>query len=185
VGKEIVTYDELLRIVELIRAADSFSEFHLKIGDIELDLRRSATSVAADAAPTFAAAPPAIASAPVTSSASTASASPGTGASASAPAQAHRAVAAAGRAPVEVPAGCVAIRSPMVGTFYRAPEPGARPFVEVGQSVNADTTLCIIEVMKLMNSIPAGCAGKITHVLVDDAEPVDAGQVLIVIDPKG
>ena len=72
----------------------------------------------------------------------------------------------------------------MVGTFYCAPEPGAKPFVQVGQKVEPDTTVCIIEVMKLMNSIAAGVAGTVTHVLVDDAEPVDAGQVIIVIDPK-
>ena len=73
----------------------------------------------------------------------------------------------------------------MVGTFYRSPEPGAPPFVAVGAKVSPDTTVCIIEVMKLMNSIPAGCGGRVTHVLVNDAQPVDTGQALIVIDPKG
>ena len=86
-------------------------------------------------------------------------------------------------APV-IPPGAVTIKSPMVGTFYRAPEPGARPFVEPGQAVTPNATVCIIEVMKLMNSIPAGCNGTVTQVLVDDAEAVDAGQILIVIDPK-
>jgi acetyl-CoA carboxylase biotin carboxyl carrier protein len=73
----------------------------------------------------------------------------------------------------------------MVGTFYRAPEPGAPPFVEVGQSVEPDTIVCIIEVMKLMNSIPAGVRGVVTHVLVEDAAPVETGQSLIVVDPTG
>jgi len=73
----------------------------------------------------------------------------------------------------------------MVGTFYRSPEPGAKPFVEVGQTVTPDTTVCIIEVMKLMNSLSAGSSGRVTHLLVDDAEAVDMGQALIVIDPKG
>lgn len=72
----------------------------------------------------------------------------------------------------------------MVGTFYRKPEPGAKPFVEVGDEVNPDTTVCIIEVMKLMNSISAGCKGRVTHVLANDAEPVDIGQLLILIEPK-
>ena len=85
----------------------------------------------------------------------------------------------------DIPAAAVVIKSPMVGTFYSSPEPGARPFVEVGQAVSPDTTVCIIEVMKLMNSIPAGCNGTVTQVLVNDAEAVDAGQILIVIDPKG
>ncbi len=174
-GKEIVTYDDLVQIVELIRAADSFSEFHLRIGDIELDLRRSGASTGADATPSHAAVsrapPPHIASTAVTDQ--------------PAPAAVPQVASASTRTRVDVPVGAVAIRSPMVGTFYRAPEPGASAFVEVGQSVSADTTVCIIEVMKLMNSIPAGCAGRVTHILANDAEPVDAGEPLIIIDPKG
>ena len=64
-----------------------------------------------------------------------------------------------------------------------APEPGAEPFVTVGQHVAADSTVCIIEVMKLMNSIPAGRAGTVTHVLVADSQPVEFNQVLAVIAP--
>jgi len=176
VGKEILTYDDLLQIVELIKSAESFSEFHLKIGDIELDLRKSGAGPAVAAA---AAAPPAVAAA--SAPAANVAQAPAPAAPSAAPALERAATARP--APV-IPAGSVTIRSPMVGTFYRAPEPGARPFVEVGQAVTANTTVCIIEVMKLMNSIPAGCTGKVTHVLVDDAEAVDAGQVLIVIDPK-
>ena len=167
-GKEILTYDDLLQIVELIKSAESFSEFHLKIGDIELDLRKS------DAG----------ASAPPAASANTPL--PAADAAASdklAPAPTDR-VAAGSKAAVEVPAGAVVIKSPMVGTFYRSPEPGAKPFVEVGQRVSPDTTVCIIEVMKLMNSIAAGCEGTVTHVLANDAEAVDVGQLLIIIDPK-
>ena len=84
----------------------------------------------------------------------------------------------------ELPAGLVLVRAPMVGTFYRSPEPGAPPFVEPGTRVEADTTVCIIEVMKLMNSIPAGCTGVVTHVLVESAEPVEYGQPLLAIDPN-
>jgi len=176
VGKEILTYDDLLQIVELIKSAESFSEFHLKIGDIELDLRKSGAGPAAAAVATPVA-PPA-ASAPAMNAAATPAAS------APAAVASLERTAPARPSPV-IPAGSVTIKSPMVGTFYRAPEPGARPFVEAGQAVTPNTTVCIIEVMKLMNSIPAGCAGKVTHLLVDDAEAVDAGQVLIVIDPKG
>ncbi len=168
-GKEILTYDDLLQIVELIKSAESFSEFHLKIGDIELDLRKS------DAG----------ASAPPAASANTSL--PAADAAASAklePAPAGHVAATPARAAVEVPAGAMTIKSPMVGTFYRSPEPGAKPFVEVGQRVSADTTVCIIEVMKLMNSIAAGCEGTVTHVLANDAEAVDVGQLLIIIDPK-
>ncbi len=72
----------------------------------------------------------------------------------------------------------------MVGTFYRAPEPGARPFVELGQHVEADMIVCIIEVMKLMNSIAAGASGTVMHILVADAAAVEAGQPLIVLQPE-
>jgi acetyl-CoA carboxylase biotin carboxyl carrier protein len=72
----------------------------------------------------------------------------------------------------------------MVGTFYRASEPNAAPFVEAGAMVEADTTVCIIEVMKLMNSIAAGAAGVVTHILVEDGAPVEFGQPIIVIAPR-
>ena len=121
------------------------------------------------------------------SAATASSPPPAAGATASAklePAPAGHVAATPARAAVEIPAGAVTIKSPMVGTFYRSPEPGAKPFVEVGQRVSADTTVCIIEVMKLMNSIAAGCEGTVTHVLANDAEAVDVGQLLIIIDPK-
>src|SRR5690606_40517544 len=70
----------------------------------------------------------------------------------------------------ELPEGATVIKSPMVGTFYRAPEPGAKPFVEVGAAVSPDTTVCIIEVMKLMNSIPAQCRGTVAEILVGDGD---------------
>lgn len=75
-----------------------------------------------------------------------------------------------------------AIKSPMVGTFYRAPSPGASPFVEVGQTVNAGDTLCIIEAMKLLNQIEADKAGKIKAILVENGQPVEYDQPLFIID---
>jgi len=74
------------------------------------------------------------------------------------------------------------VKSPMVGTFYRAPSPGAKPFVEVGQSVAAGETLCIIEAMKLLNQIEADKAGTIKAILVDNAQPVEYGEPLFIID---
>jgi acetyl-CoA carboxylase biotin carboxyl carrier protein len=73
------------------------------------------------------------------------------------------------------------VTSPMVGTFYEAPSPGAKPFVEVGQAVNVGDTLCIIEAMKMLNQIEADKAGKITAKLVDNGQPVEYGQPLFVI----
>lgn len=81
------------------------------------------------------------------------------------------------------PTGSVLITSPMVGTFYRAPEPGAAPFVQVGQEVEPESIVCIIEVMKLMNSLPAGCKGRVLHIEATDGMPVQFGQVLLVITP--
>jgi acetyl-CoA carboxylase biotin carboxyl carrier protein len=74
------------------------------------------------------------------------------------------------------------VRSPMVGTFYRAPSPGAKAFVEQGQSVKVGDTLCIIEAMKLLNQIEADKAGTIKTVLVENGQPVEYNQPLFVIE---
>jgi acetyl-CoA carboxylase biotin carboxyl carrier protein len=81
----------------------------------------------------------------------------------------------------EAPAGHI-VKSPMVGTFYRAPSPGASAFVEVGSSVKVGDTLCIIEAMKMLNQIEADKAGVVKAVLVENAEPVEYGQALFVIE---
>ncbi len=73
------------------------------------------------------------------------------------------------------------VKAPMVGTFYRAPSPGAKPFVEVGQAVKEGEPLCIIEAMKLLNEIEADKSGVIKEVLVENGEPVEFGQPLFVI----
>ena len=78
--------------------------------------------------------------------------------------------------------GAHTIESPTIGTFYRAPAPGAAPFVEVGSRVEPDTIVCIIEVMKMMNSIPAGMAGSIAEIHVANAAPVEHGQPLFRVD---
>ncbi|WP_289172110.1 acetyl-CoA carboxylase biotin carboxyl carrier protein [uncultured Parasutterella sp.] len=74
------------------------------------------------------------------------------------------------------------VTSPMVGTFYRAPSPGADPFVEVGTQVKKGDTLCIIEAMKLLNEIEAEVSGTVKEILVDNASPVEFGQPLFVIE---
>jgi len=74
------------------------------------------------------------------------------------------------------------VKSPMVGTFYRAPTPGANSFVEIGQQVSEGDTLCIIEAMKMLNQIEADKSGTLAAILVDNAEPVEYGQVLFVIE---
>jgi len=77
----------------------------------------------------------------------------------------------------------VEIKAPMVGTFYRAPSPETPPYVEVGQIIEPGQVICIIEAMKLMNEIKSEIKGKIMEVLVDNAEPVEFGQSLLIIEP--
>src|SRR5690606_35575499 len=100
------------------------------------------------------------------------------------PAAAHApAAAAAPAAAPEAPAvpQCHVVKEPMVGTLYRAPNPGAAPFVDVGQSVKEGDPLCIIEAMKLLNEIEADKSGVIKEILVENGEPVEYGQPLFVI----
>jgi acetyl-CoA carboxylase biotin carboxyl carrier protein len=85
----------------------------------------------------------------------------------------------------EVPASGTAIESPSVGLFWRAPAPGAAPFVEVGATVEAGETVAIVEVMKLMNHVAAPVAGVVTAILVENGAPVEFGQPIVVIDPRG
>jgi acetyl-CoA carboxylase biotin carboxyl carrier protein len=77
----------------------------------------------------------------------------------------------------------VEIKSPMIGTFYRAPSPEAAPYTEVGTEVNVDTVVCIIEAMKVMNEIKAEAKGVITQILIENAKPVEFGQPLFKIRP--
>jgi acetyl-CoA carboxylase biotin carboxyl carrier protein len=85
---------------------------------------------------------------------------------------------------VPPPADIGHIASPMVGTFYRAPSPDAPPYVEVGQEVDAETVVCIIEAMKVMNEIKAEIAGVVTEVLAENAKPVEFGQKLFAVRIK-
>ncbi len=77
------------------------------------------------------------------------------------------------------------VKSPMVGTFYRAPEPGADAYAKVGSRITPGQTVCIIEAMKIMNEIEAEVAGVVREVCVEDAQPVEFGQVLFRVDPHG
>ncbi|MBI4420840.1 MAG: acetyl-CoA carboxylase biotin carboxyl carrier protein [Gemmatimonadetes bacterium] len=77
------------------------------------------------------------------------------------------------------------IKSPMVGTFYAKPEPGAEPYVRVGSRISPGQTLCIIEAMKIMNPLDAEISGVIREIGVEDAQPVEFGQVLFRVDPNG
>jgi len=127
-----------------------------ELTEIEVEDGDRKIKVKREGAPVMAYAPAAVAPAPV----------------AAAPAAAEPAPAA----PVD------AVKSPMVGTAYLSPEPGAKPFITPGQTVKAGDTLVIIEAMKVMNPIPAPKGGKIAQILIGDAQPVEFDQPLVVIE---
>jgi acetyl-CoA carboxylase biotin carboxyl carrier protein len=85
--------------------------------------------------------------------------------------------------PEKSAANTLEIKAPMVGTFYRSPSPEAPPYAEVGQSIESGQVICIIEAMKLMNEIKSEIRGKILEILVDNAEPVEFGQPMFLIEP--
>ena len=81
-------------------------------------------------------------------------------------------------------AGLVPIESPMVGTFYRAPAPGADPYVKEGDLIQKGTVVCIVEAMKLMNEIESEVGGRIVKIVVENGKPVEFGQTLFLVDPS-
>ena len=109
--------------------------------------------------------------------------------------QAPAPVAAAAPAPAATPTveskppvadkNYVEIKSPMVGTYYAAPAPDAPPYIKVGDKVSVGQVVCIVEAMKLMNEIESEVSGSIAEVMIEDAQPVEFGQVLFLIDPTG
>ena len=150
---------DIRKIKKLIELVEESGISELEISEGEESVRISRNSTAPVAPVQYAAAP-----APV--------------AAAAAPAAAP--VAAEAAAPA-VPTGHQVL-SPMVGTFYGAPSPDAKPFVKVGQSVTAGETLCIVEAMKMMNQIEADKSGVVTAILVEDGQPVEFDQALVIIE---
>jgi acetyl-CoA carboxylase biotin carboxyl carrier protein len=86
-------------------------------------------------------------------------------------------------APREPPLRGHEVKAPMVGTYYAAPAPGAKPFVEIGSEISVGDTLCIIEAMKMMNQIEATASGKVVSILAENGNPVEFDQVLFIIEP--
>lgn len=152
---------DIRKIKKLIELVEESGIAELEISEGEESVRISRNGTAAPAPVHYAAAP-----APV---------------AAPAPAAAAPAPAAEAAAAPAVPAGHQVL-SPMVGTFYRSPSPDAKSFVEVGQSVSAGDTLCIVEAMKMMNQIEADKSGVVTAILVEDGQPVEFDQPLVVIE---
>lgn len=141
------------------------------IGDVTISVARNGAHL--DRVPVVAAAP-VPPPAPLVSAA--------TSAAAPAPAPAPEAEPATRATPVGEPGGHV-VTAPSVGVFWRAPEPGAAPFIEVGASVTAEGTVGIVEIMKLMNNVPAGVAGTVTAIHVENGQAVEFGTPLFSIRP--
>jgi acetyl-CoA carboxylase biotin carboxyl carrier protein len=154
---------EIRRVLEAFNSSD-WDEIHISDGETELHL------VAAGVTPSRSTERPP-AEAPTTPSTPAATGS----VAAAAPAQ---------RAELIDPAA-IAVLTPSMGVFYRSPSPGAPPFVEVGDIVEAGTTMCIVEVMKLMNPIQAGVAGTVIGIHVTNAGRVTSGQTLFTVAPAG
>ena len=144
----------------------SLRELHGRYGDLEVYLSQDADAPGLDGPRQLVSAGPA--------------AGPAFPAAAGHSAAAAPAAAAAERA---WPVGAAVVRAPYLGTFYRAPKPGAAPYVEIGASVAADSELCLVEVMKLFTAVRAGATGTVAEVLAIDGELVQGGQPLFVIVP--
>jgi len=162
--KDSITQEDVLQILKMVEASNT-DELHLETDDLKLTIRRanprterregSAGFVAESRSPVFVEKPVLA----VDTQADKASASS-----------------------ADETEGFIPIRSPMLGTFYKAPKPGAPPFVEVGQLVSEEDTLCIIEVMKLFSTIKAGVRGRVVRICVEDGQMVEFKQTLFLVE---
>lgn len=165
--KDQISLDEIKAIIDLVRQTESVTDFTLRVGDVEISLSRGTQSGGSKRAAS-------------SSAATREPVADGVASLQRAPKQTSTPTKSA-KVDSEPGEGEIVIKSPMVGTFYRCPKPGDPSFVEIGTVVKEDTVLCIIEVMKLMNSLEAKVSGVVTRILVDDASPVEHGQPLMII----
>ena len=156
------TRDDIENLIELFKRSD-WDELHLKTDDLEVFLSNDPNALAPSSAAASVVAAPAAAALPATSTPHLA-----------ATVTAHDVV---------IPAGMVAVRAPNLGTFYRAPKPGAPPYVELGQKISADTEVCLIEVMKLFTPVKAGIDGTVREICASDGQMVEYEQVLVIVEP--
>lgn len=152
-------FNEIRKLVRLVESAN-ISTLEIEEAGLQIRIEKQAGPVLASA--------PLVYSAPAAQPAAAPAVSP-----AADPAPAASPVAAPA-----VPANLIEIRSPMVGTFYRTPSPDAPPFVQVGDTVKAGQTLCILEAMKIMNEIESEGAGRVVEILIETGQPVQFDQVM-------
>ncbi|TMA88776.1 MAG: acetyl-CoA carboxylase biotin carboxyl carrier protein [Deltaproteobacteria bacterium] len=159
-----LTEDDVLHILKLIDES-KFDYFQLEVGELKITVSKGEPI-------------------PVTSTTQNISLAPASAASSAKPASSPAAAPAAQAAkPVAIPEGMRPITAPLLGTFYVAPEPGAPPFVKVGQQITEDTTVGLIEVMKVFSSVRATVAGTIVEVVAQNGQFVEFGQTLFIVKP--
>ena len=156
-----LTEDDVLHILKLIDES-KFDYFQLEVGELKITVSKGEPIPIPGAAQ-----PVSVATAPAPVAAPKPAAPP----------------AAPAAKPATIPAGHVAVTAPILGTFYVAPEPGAPPFVQVGQQVTEDTTCGLIEVMKVFNSVRAGVKGTIVEIAAQNGGFVEFGQTLFIVKP--
>ncbi len=156
-SQDIFDVRKIRRLVELMKEHD-LCEIDLQQGEVRIQLRRASGQPVAGIAPAVQVPPPAAAAAPAADAKSPA-----------ADAESK---------------DFVFVKSPMVGTFYAASDPNTPPFVKVGDHVGPETTVCIVEAMKVFNQIPAEAAGRVVAVLAENGAPVEFGQPLFKLDPR-
>ena len=168
-------------IAEIIRLVDqsTLDEFVVEVGDLKVEVRRKGAGPAAPGTPAALASSAPVAPAPVAPAPTAPEPSPPP--PAPAVAEWERSPVAPGEPTLD--AGQIAVRSPMVGTFYRRPSPDEPAYVEVGSEVEVDAPLCLVEVMKLYTTIYAKTRGRIARICASDAELVEYDQILFIIDP--
>lgn len=165
-----LNFDELRDLVAALSQSD-VAELTLKSSEFELTLRKQGAIAVATTPPMAMVASPEAAAVPAPAP------------SVPAPVAEVPPAAPPPAAPPSKGSNLIEITSPMVGTFYRAPAPDEPPFVSVGERITTGQTVCIIEAMKLMNELEAEVAGEVVEILVENAEPVEFGQTLMLVKP--
>ncbi|MDM0015792.1 acetyl-CoA carboxylase biotin carboxyl carrier protein [Variovorax sp. J22P168] len=160
-----LSHNDVRRILAILDSAEHLDSLDVTVGEFELHARKHG---AAGALPV---------SGPRTAAAT------GPAADAAPEAAATRGTAASAAPLAEVPAGLVAVRAPMVGTFYLRPSPDQPPFVTVGGTVQSGETVCLVEVMKMFNTVKTEIAGTVERILVGNGQPVQHDQIVMLIKP--
>ena len=173
-----MTFKEIQELIKLINKSN-LTEFKLKDGEFEITVRTSKYEKNKSQAQVVAPAQPAVIPVPSVAPSYAPPAAP------AAPAPAKKETAAAAPPAAKEEKQYLEIKSPIVGTFYRSQSPEKPPYVKVGDKVEANSVVCIVEAMKLFNEIESEISGKIVKVMVEDASPVEYDQVLFLVDPNG